>query len=272
MSPSEIEFENRLDIFGADARACAAVAYTELTLRHELRYRDLARPMLAHRAFWRQMRAALRMSLFTTLARIYDESRNSNSAGQFLRFCERHLELFSPTSRIARQTAAGIPPELAAQHARAAFEPKPGAFAALFAELDRMRHFYDRTVQPAQARLSRVGYAADPIDTADPDELGGQDFGELAVFPLRVHRALASLYRDGTAPVLAEVPTALDAILSGQGAAWEHARAARAAAAFLRFPRFAAPVIPALDRIGGDAARYVEKPEPAFAEAGAGPG
>jgi hypothetical protein len=271
------EFENRLDMFGGDARACASFAYTELTFRHALRAdRDLAKQMDAHRGFWRQLRAALRTSLFATLARIYDESRNSNSAGQFLRFCEGHREIFSRPSRIARQTAGH---EIAVPRARTAFEPEPGVFAPLFAELDRMRCFYHRAVQPVQARLLRAGFgAADHVDVGGLDELGGSEFAELAVFPLRLHRALEALYRDGRPPALADVPMTLEAILAGHpaaAAAWEHVRAARNTAAFLRSQRFAQL---GLDALAADESRYLEEEAPyleetsrAFARAGAGP-
>jgi hypothetical protein len=265
-----IEFENRLEVFGGDARACASFAYTELTFRYALRAdRDLAMQMDAQRGFWRHVRAALRTSLFSTLARLYDESRNSNSAGQFLRFCEAHLELFSPVSRSARQTEAGIARELAAPRTRSTFEPEPGALAPRFAELDRMRRLYNRAVQPPHARQLRAGYgAADHVEAVGPDELGGSEFPELAVFPLRLHHALEALYLEGRAPVLADVPTTLDAILAGHGAAWEHARAARNAAAFLRSQRFAQAGVEVLTV---DAARYLEKDPPVFARAGAGP-
>jgi hypothetical protein len=270
MAPRGIEFENRLEVFGGDARACASFAYTELTFRYVLRTeRDLAKQMDGHRGFWRHFRAALRTSLFATLARIYDESRNTNSAGQFLRFCEGHLELFRRTSRVTRQTTAGVASELAAQRARAAFEPEPGAFAPLFAELDRMRRFYHRSVQPAQARLRRAGYgAADHVDAVGHDELGGAEFAELSVFPLRLHGALEALYHDGRAPTLPDVPVALEAILAGNGTAWEHVRAARNAALFLRSQRFSPS---GLDALTLDAGRYREEPSPAFAHAGAGP-
>jgi hypothetical protein len=264
-----IEFENRLEVFGGDARACASFAYTELAFRYTLRAdRDLAKQIDAQRGFWRHIRHALRTSLFSTLARLYDESRNSNSAGQFLRFCEAHLELFSPVSRMARHTEAGMARELATLRARTAFEPEPGAFAPLFAELDRMRHFYHRAVQPARARLLRARYdSADHVDAVGADELGAE-FADLTVFPLRLHRALEALYLEGRAPVLADVPTALDAILAGHGAAWEHARAARSAVAFLRSQRFPQS---GLDVLTGDALRYREQDAPVLARAGAGP-
>jgi hypothetical protein len=270
MALREFEFENRLEVFGGHARACASFAYTELTFGHELRTnRELAKQMDAHRTFWRHLRAALRTALFAALGRIYDENRNSNSAGQFLRFCERHLELFSRVSYIARQTAAGVPRDLAAQRAWAAFEPQPGAFAPMFGQLDCLRRFYHRVVQPTKARLLRAGEDGRDADgpTRD-DELSGAAFAELAVFPLRMHRALEGLYREGRAPILAEAPLELEAILTGHAAgAWEHVRAARSAAAFMRSQRFAAPL---LDALSGDAADYLPAPA-ALARAEAGP-
>ncbi|HEU4620452.1 MAG TPA: hypothetical protein VFV10_20630 [Gammaproteobacteria bacterium] len=268
MALREIELENRLQVFAMEARACASFAYTELAFRHELRAdRDLRKQVDAHRTFWRQVRAALRTALFSSLARLYDESRNSNSAGQLLRPCERHLELFSRAAHSARQIEAGVPHVLTAERAGTIFEPHPGDLQPLFVELDRMRRFYHRIVQPAQARFLRSGSeAADYADDASDDDLAGSEFEELALFPLRLHRALDGLYREGRPPVLPEVPLEIEEVLSGRGAGWEHVGAARSAAAFLRLQTFpaAAPAI-------APGAGYSPESAAVAARAGAGP-
>lgn len=260
MAPREIEFENRLDVFGSDARGCAAFAYTELTFRRLLDTdRELARQMDANRAFWRHMRAALRTALFAALSRIYDETRNSNSAGQFLRFAEHHLELFTVPSLIARRTAAGTWRETALHRKAAAFEPGPADLAPLFAELDRQRHFYRRIVQPVQRRTLESFGANDSMSEPLAEELYGPEFGAFAVFPLRLHRALQGLYCEGRAPVLEEAPTSLEALLAGGGppqlGCWEHERAARSAAAFIQSQRSGtAPLEPLATTVAAPAA------------------
>jgi hypothetical protein len=247
MSPREIEFENRLDVFGSDARGCAAFAYTELTFRRLLDTdRELARQLDANRAFWRTMRVALRTALSAALSRVYDETRNSNSAGQFLRFVEHHLELFSVPSLIARRSAAGTWRE-SSSHRVAAFEPRPGDLARLFAELDRQRRFYRRIVQPVRPRTLESLGTAESMSEPAAEELYGPEFGAFAVFPLRLHRALQGLYHEGRAPVLEEAPTSLEAVLAGGGppqlGCWEHERAARTAAAFIQSQRSGGPAL-----------------------------
>ncbi|HEX5419229.1 MAG TPA: hypothetical protein VFY39_04450 [Gammaproteobacteria bacterium] len=230
MSLFEIEFESRLERFERDSRACASFTYTELTFQHLIDTDwELARQIGRHTDFWRRIRSAQRSAVFAALSRIYDESRTSNSAGQFLRFAEKHKERFC-----ARRFPARWPLE-------------PPDFRPLFDELDRQRKFYRRRVEPAGAQLFD-GFEEDGSATNGEliEKLGAAAFGELAVFPLRLRRALERLFREGTPPALENVPISVSELLSAgasiQAAAWEHERVARTVADFLRFGRLASPI------------------------------
>jgi hypothetical protein len=221
----EIEFESRLERFERDSRACASFAFTELTFQHFVDTDwELARQIEHDAGFWRRIRAAQRWAAFAALARIYDESRTSNSAGQFLRFAEKHKDL------------------LCANRFPARWPLEPPDLTPLFEELDRQRQVYRRCVEPAGAQL------LDGFDEDDPatdseliDKLGAAGFGELAVFPLRLHRALERLFREGAPPVLENVSSSVTDLLDAgpalQAAAWEHVRVVRSIAEFLRSER-----------------------------------
>jgi hypothetical protein len=116
--------------------------------------------------------------------------------------------------------------------------------APLFAELDERRRFFCRIVRPARTQFLERFETASVRDEAG-DGLDPARFGELVVFPLRLHRALHGLYHEGREPVLEQVPTDVGELLSANAslhaAKWEHVRVAHSVAAFLRFQSLARP-------------------------------
>ncbi len=245
MAPLDIEFQNRLAVFERDGRSCASFAYTELTFRYMADAdAEVAGQMDIHASFWGRIRAALRTGLFAALARVYEESRNSNSAGQLLRFAHRHPEIFR-TALLRTRRAASPRAELDTGDPEG---PGPVGLEPLFAELDGWRRYYRTVVQPLRPRLSAGTDMDDDTGTDFIDAVGRTELGALAVFPQRLHRALHRLYYDGAGPALEDAPTAVGEILSGGAsihADWEHARTAHSVAAFLRLQRLARPREPA---------------------------
>lgn len=248
MSPFETEFESRLEAFARDSRCCAAFTYTELTLRHLLASdSELAKQVDVHAGFWQRIRAGLRSAVFSAFDRIYDEVRNTNSAGQLLRFAARHKEMFAMPAVLARRNGAGLTGEPAGLCGAGRSEDGRVRLEPLFDELDERRTFYRRVVQPSRARLAD-GLLPDGED-ATPDiigRVGDAEIGRLAVFPLRLHRALDKLYREGRAPMPDCVPTSVSQLLSAgaplHAESWEHERVAHSVAAFLRFQQLARPL------------------------------
>ncbi len=257
MPPPDIEFQDRLEVFERDARSCASFAYTELTFRHMANAdADVAGQMDVHAGFWCRVRAALRTALLAALARVYDERRNSHSAGQLLRFAHRHPEIFAAARERARRAARprpgraraggdGVELDAAEPTAAERAAAEPEGLEPLFAELDGWRRFYRTVVQPLRPRLSGSTGAHDAAGTDFTAAVGSAELGGLAVFPQRLHRALHRHYHEGVGPVLEDAPITVGEILSGGPAihaGWEHARTAHSVAAFLRLQRLARPL------------------------------
>lgn len=238
MSTDERVFESRLESLGRDGRSCAGFVYTALALQHLGALDHAARHgMAGHEAFWSGVLGALHVAGIAALDRLYDEDRNAGSMARALRFAERHKAIFSAARIEARTRAIGIPVDAAKQCAATAYEPQPRTFAPLFRSLDEMRRLYAAVLQPLRKQVvADLGRLA-PARRAKL--FGGdhvREIEQLAVFPLRLHRALFKLYHDGHEPLLEVATTPIADVLAASPSAyqelWEHERAARSAEAF----------------------------------------
>jgi hypothetical protein len=245
MFNDEHVFENYLEALDRESRCCAVFVATWLALRylsvHDHEVRDQTG---AQETFWHAVAGGLQAASVSALDRLYDES-GVGRIPQILRFAERHKSLFSPARLEARKRAEGLDELSAHGHADGAYLLSPDGFDCLFHELDQQRHFQMGVAQPLR---DGVIAAAGRLAPTQCGLLFGSEnlraLEQLAVFGLRVQRALSKLYYDGCEPVL-ETPPTIEEVLASRVIPgedlWEHCRAARSVADLFESLQSSAP-------------------------------
>jgi hypothetical protein len=244
------DFEERLRALDDDGRACAVAAYTWLALDTRVGGDEALLSLFnEHAGIWNAVRASLVVATISALGRIYDDDRKTNSARQLLKRAVANPVLFTRDALRARRVRGGMAPAAAEAFVAAAevfvagtnaFEIVRTDLAALDDAFEAQSLIYLAKVRPIRHKVyAHTGRITrderDALFTGLPPV---RDFERLVVFPLRLHRALFSLYTDGRRAILDDVPTVIDNVLAApvppRTSTWaEHRHAAADVARFL---------------------------------------
>lgn len=265
MKQFESRFGAHLDRLERDSRACSMFIYTELTLHfffsRDLEVRDRVN---AHAAFWNGVLSSLQTAGFIALGRMYDHDESAHTIHALLKFMENYPGIFRPSALQARQIAIGRSQEEARSFVENAFQVRDGWLDDLRSEFEIHRAFYAECVQPIRHKFFAHSSL---IDRASIDAMFGEvsvkSIENLAVFPLRLHRAIGLLFNGGYAPQLeSPIVSIRDVLLNlperGKST-WEHMHAAKAAAEMIAWIGSVMP--PDESRKMGDMKLWIEEIE-----------
>jgi hypothetical protein len=229
----EIELVARLETLKYDARSACVFVYTELTLHYFFSRDDEIRERVNRCAgFWNNVFASLQASGFVALGRLYDSDARAHTIHALIKFIENNTGLFQPSALEKRKIDAGQSLECAQEFAAGSVRLAKNGLDSIRVEFETHRQFYLKHVQPIR---HNVFAHASGITNTGRDALFStllvRDLEKIAVFPLRLDRALFGMYENGTELNLAVAPTAITDMLrvlpGSSTSTWEHLHAAK---------------------------------------------
>lgn len=238
LTQADRDFRETLDAFGEEARSCATLIYSELSLHHFAGSDpDVLNRVRLHPAFWNAITGGLQSGGFVALGRIYEDKERPASARTLLDMAERNMGLFQRAALEARKCSQGVSPADASEYAANAYEPRTGSFQKLRAQFE----VYQTRFEADAAKIRhRVFAHAGTRSREEREQLFSgmmvRELEALTVFPLQLHDSLSGVYVNGFKPVLREAPTNVAEIaktLPGiRTATWPHVHAVANVKAF----------------------------------------
>lgn len=254
MKQFEEQFEAGLCALEHDARAASIFVYTELTLHHffggDFAVLDRVNP---HAGFWNGVLASLQTSGFIALGRLYDRDSSDHTIHALLDFLGTYPGLFRPSALEERKLRAGMSTDQAREFVSDAASLTPGRLADIREEFERYRSLYESNVQPIRhAVFAHAGRISREERDALFTKVFTRELERMVVFPLRLHRALFQLYRNGREPFLESPPTVITDVLADlpgdSTSSWEHLHATKNAAAIVIWMKSAPKPSETIDR------------------------
>jgi hypothetical protein len=244
----KMEMDRLLSSIGRDAETCATHVYTYLTFGHFVRTRPLFLDSLNRDpTFWNAHTYAHLTAAFVSLGRLYETNSDHDTLASLLAFVQRNLHLFTHESLATRKKLAGMASEQAKRFVKDTFVADETTFSDVRRSCAQARSIYISKAKPIRDKVFAHTAKTNGVDLdfLYKDFLTG-DFENLAVLPLRLHRAIFHLYHDGIQPILQDAPTQIEAVLTSRPgkhhSTWHHLHVAADTAAFIE--RFCAhPIV-----------------------------
>jgi hypothetical protein len=196
-------FERELEIFRTEAESAAQFLYSYLSIHETAARRKSVHRLLDGSAlFWNTNLAALQLSAFIVLGRIFDQSSKHN-IDRVLKLAQSNINIFSKSELGKRkQGASADPPDWLDDYLVASYEPTSADFRKLRKLVAKNRKIYEE-------RYEDIRHSFAHKLTADPGELHAmfaktnvRELQRLVTFLGSLFDALWELFYNGRKPVV----------------------------------------------------------------------
>lgn len=202
MRAFEAEFEQLLEMVGAEVRTCVTHTYGSLAFNFVAGSDPRILDLINRNAnFWNSLLGANQTAAFMALGRIYDDDRRTWRVESLLRYAENHVGIFTRPALQQRKIDQGLNQQDAERYVQDAFELQRGGLARVTDFFEGARALYREKAEPIRHKL--FAHAAKHDRTARDElfaNLAVRDLERMALVPYVVYEVLWQLFMNGEEP------------------------------------------------------------------------